>query len=632
YTVVWKNGDVVLETDEGVPYGTVPSYDGDNPTKQSDARYTYSFSGWSPALAPVSGDVTYLATFTSKERVTPTPTPTPTPDPTPTPEPTPEPTPVEYEDTKISDEGSKTHSSTQETVNEDGSKDVKESSTTVNVDGSISEVQTTTVEKTDEQGNTIADSTTSEVSKDASGNVVSTIETKTTTTTTGNTSVVVESSEVKDSSGNTTSTISTEKEITVGDGTVVEKAKITETSGDVSVITESESTTSTTGGEVTVSTTTTEKTVEGEKSSVKVTESEISTQIISGGKQVNTSSTVTETATDGTVTKYEIESTLVNTTNGDVTTISAAITEVIKDAQDNMMSTTKTEYTITLTDTDSIKETTVTALDQNGNETKTGTVEATSLAEKSVTAIASTTGEGSQKVETIETTLNYATGESVLSASDIGNAVEYANKVAEMAQISGDASKVLNVNSGDSATATVSQDALRILADNSTSLNIVSQAVSLKYDSDALGRFSRASGEVTVSMEKDNASELNDAQKAVIADATFITVKAMAGDEYISDIEGTVAMTFTFENSRNWTNFGAFYVDDNGNKVAMSYVYDADTKQMTVYSTHHSVYAILEVTEEPAAENGIDSSLLIGVGCAIAAIIIVAAAVYVRRA
>jgi len=296
------------------------------------------------------------------------------------------------------------------------------------------------------------------------------------------------------------------------------------------------------------------------------------------------------------------------------------------------MSTTKTEYTITLTDTDSIKETTVTALDQNGNETKTGTVEATSLAEKSVTAVASTTGEGSQKVETIETTLNYATGESVLSASDIENAVEYANKVAEMAQISGDASKVLNVNSGDSATATVSQDALRILADNSTSLNIVSQAVSLKYDSDALGRFSRASGEVTVSMEKDNASELNDAQKAVIADATFITVKAMAGDEYISDIEGTVAMTFTFENSRNWTTFGAFYVDDNGNKVAMSYVYDADTKQMTVYSTHHSVYAILEVTEEPAAENGIDSSLLIGVGCAIAAIIIVAAAVYVRRA
>lgn len=97
-------------------------------------------------------------------------------------------------------------------------------------------------------------------------------------------------------------------------------------------------------------------------------------------------------------------------------------------------------------------------------------------------------------------------------------------------------------------------------------------------------------------MEKDNASELNDAQKATVADATFIIVKAMAGDEYISDIEGTVAMTFTFENSRGWTNFGAFYVDDNGNKVAMSYAYDADTKQMTVYSTHHSVYAILEVT------------------------------------
>ena len=50
---------------------------------------------------------------------------------------------------------------------------------------------------------------------------------------------------------------------------------------------------------------------------------------------------------------------------------------------------------------------------------------------------------------------------------------------------------------------------------------------------------------------------------------------------------------------------------------------------MTVYSTHHSVYAVLEASEEPAADNGIDSTLLIGV--AIAAIIIIVAVVCVRR-
>ncbi len=64
YLVTFKNGESILQSGP-VAYGTVPTYDGEKPAKQSNAQYTYSFKGWDAELVAVTGEATYSAMFDS---------------------------------------------------------------------------------------------------------------------------------------------------------------------------------------------------------------------------------------------------------------------------------------------------------------------------------------------------------------------------------------------------------------------------------------------------------------------------------------------------------------------------------------------------------------------------------------
>lgn len=78
FNISWKNWDgepiktVNEYGDEGdtysVPYGTMAEFLGTNPTREATNDYTYDFTGWSPALGPVTSDVTYTATYEPKPR------------------------------------------------------------------------------------------------------------------------------------------------------------------------------------------------------------------------------------------------------------------------------------------------------------------------------------------------------------------------------------------------------------------------------------------------------------------------------------------------------------------------------------------------------------------------------------
>lgn len=67
YTTDPVSGDPV-EVAYSVTYGTMAEYLGSNPTREPDIDYTYTFTGWSPALGKVTSDVTYTATYEKQQR------------------------------------------------------------------------------------------------------------------------------------------------------------------------------------------------------------------------------------------------------------------------------------------------------------------------------------------------------------------------------------------------------------------------------------------------------------------------------------------------------------------------------------------------------------------------------------
>ena len=66
YTITFLNDDNGVLSSKLWDYGTTPTCE--QPTKEEDDEYTYSFSGWSPKIVPVVADATYTATYSAEKK------------------------------------------------------------------------------------------------------------------------------------------------------------------------------------------------------------------------------------------------------------------------------------------------------------------------------------------------------------------------------------------------------------------------------------------------------------------------------------------------------------------------------------------------------------------------------------
>lgn len=65
YTINFVDEDGTVLESGSFGYGQSPYFTGETPTKAADAQYTYTFAGWSPEIAPVTGEATYTAAYSN---------------------------------------------------------------------------------------------------------------------------------------------------------------------------------------------------------------------------------------------------------------------------------------------------------------------------------------------------------------------------------------------------------------------------------------------------------------------------------------------------------------------------------------------------------------------------------------
>ena len=504
-------------------------------------------------------------------------------------------TPNEGESLDILDDGSKVDEKFKTEKDEQGRLVTTIDSIILKMDGTTEYSVSKSVKESIDTGEKVVTQATTTF-MDSNGNTLSIMTTSSTEIRTGNYVILDSNSVEKDVTGKVIATItmkSTAEESV--DGTIKTESTETIDTGHTRTVIRTDSEYAVFFGSTKTSTTCVESVVTSEGTSTSTTVSDTFVKNASTGKVKEVEERIVKrTASSET---YIIETTSTTTVKNSGTT--AEITEesvtTCKDADEKILNI--QNYTCTTKILDSTRTKSSVLEISYPDDSKSTVKYMTSIDDGELAGIASATVTDEQGTVTrsANAVLSYFDSSETLQSSDVENGLAQIDSVIEaMGESKNKFMKVITVES-ENTYLKAAPESFGSLADNGSSLRIESGYGVLIYDSDACKTFAGKDSDVEIKLDLNDPEDLNEKQKTTIGDSTFISITAESDSKYISEIGGTVTMSFMFDNPKGWEHFRVYYIDEDGVKHRVPTTYDEETGCITATSTHHSVYAVLEI-------------------------------------
>ena len=150
----------------------------------------------------------------------------------------------------------------------------------------------------------------------------------------------------------------------------------------------------------------------------------------------------------------------------------------------------------------------------------------------------------------------------------------------------------------------------------------------MQLDRDVIGTPTNPKKDVTVTMFEPTHDDLTEAQVSAKGDRFGVSMHAVVGEDRYHMLGGKVTVTIPYGIEAG-SDYGIFYIDEQGMRTFMDSVYDEVMKAFVFETDHFSLFVVDEV---PAPAEDTDDNTLLYIGAAVGIIIVIAvAAVLIRR-